>query len=81
MERIKVQDNRFQPKGIETVRTLRLALLGSFIPMGNNVTGADKRVLFKMWLVHICGSVVFPFLVRHEHKLNLLYLRLRRFRR
>ena len=81
MKRVQVQDSRFQPQGLETARTLRLALLASFIPMGNNVTGADRKILFKMWLVHVFGGLIFPFLARHEHKLNILYLRLRRLRR
>jgi hypothetical protein len=80
MHKVKVQDKSFQPRGMETGRTLRHALLASFIPMGNSAAKFDRKNLFKMWLTHRFGGVVFPFLVRNEHRLNTLYLRLRRIR-
>lgn len=80
MERIRVHDKYFQPAGMETGRTLRHALLATYIPMGNSASHADRKSLIKMWLVHHCGLFVFPLLVRHEHRLNRIYLLIRRLR-
>lgn len=59
---------------METGRTLRHALLAAWIPMGNNAAGWDRRCLCKMWCVHHLGGMLFPLLVRHEHRLARLYL-------
>ncbi len=80
MRKCKVQDECYQPRGIETGRTLRHALLAAYIPMGNSVSRIDRRSLVKMWLTHRFGGIVFPLLVKHENRLNKLYLRLRRIR-
>jgi len=78
MKKIHVQDKYFQPQGMETGRTLRQSLLATVIPMGNNASRVDSKSLMKMWIVHHCGGIIFPLFVRHEHRLNRIYLRLRR---
>lgn len=80
MKEPHVQDSLFQPRGIEVGRNLRHSLLASLVPMGNGVSGADKFLLWKMWLVHHLGGAVFPFLIRHENRLTKIYQRLHKLR-
>ncbi len=80
MKEIKAQDAYLQPQGIGIGRTLRHALLAAWIPMGNSAAGCDRSCLCKMWFVHHLGGIIFPLLVRHEHRLARLYIRMQKIR-
>ncbi|MBW2328243.1 MAG: hypothetical protein JRF04_01225 [Deltaproteobacteria bacterium] len=80
MQEQKVQDEKYQPRGMETGRTLRHALLALLLPMGNGAGGAGRKYLCIMWLTHHLGGFFFPVLVRQEDRLHKVYLRLQRLR-
>jgi|GEM_PF-2803619 hypothetical protein len=81
MKKQRVQDRYYQPRGLETGRTLRHALLSAMIPTGNGAGGAGRKYIVIMWLVHHLGGLLYPLLVRREDRLQRLYLCLQRFRR
>ena len=80
MKKHKIQDRYYQPRGLETGRTLRHTLLSSMIPMGNGAGWAGRKYIVIMWLTHHLGGFLFPLLVRQEDRLHKVYLRLQRFR-
>ncbi len=80
MRHHKVQDKYFQPRGMESGRTLRHALLAAVVPTGSGAGWAGRRYLVIAWAAHHLGRFLCPLLVRQEDRLHRLYQRLQRMR-
>ncbi len=74
-----IRTDRQDLSGFGIFRVMRLLILSRIVPLGNLAGGGVIRCLVTLAVLHACGKHVFRLLVRHEHRLHSLYLRMKKY--
>ena len=72
-----IRTDRQDLAGFGVFRAIRLLILSRIVPLGNLAGGGGVRCLVTLAVLHGCGKLVFRLLVRYEHRLHSLYLRMK----
>ncbi len=67
-----VLNKRYDLKGLELLRLVRLALLSKVVPMGNFHGGPGGRCLAVLFLLHYFGYPLYLILAKFGHRLHFL---------
>jgi hypothetical protein len=65
-------NKRYDIKGLEILRLLKIALLSKFVPMGNFRGGPGGRCLVVLIFLHYFGYPLYYILIRHGQRLGPL---------
>ena len=72
-----IRTDRQDLAGFGIFRVMRLLILSRLVPLGNLAGGGGLRCLVTLAVLHAFGKPLFRLLVRYEHRLHSLYLRLK----
>ena len=65
-------NQRYDLRGVELARLIKIALLGKYVPMGNFRGGPGVRCLAVLGTLHYLGYPLYLLLARYGHRLQLL---------
>jgi hypothetical protein len=68
----KSLNNRYDLRGLELARLIKITLLGKYVPMGNFGGGPGGRCLAVLSLLHYLGYPMYLILARYGHRLQVL---------
>lgn len=65
-------NERYDLRGLELARLIKIALLGKYVPMGNFRGGPGARCLAVLGTLHYLGYPLYLLLARYGHRLQFL---------
>ena len=65
-------DRRYDIRGNELVRVVKLSLFARLVPVGNLRGGPGMRCLAVMFVLHYLGAPLYAFLARYGSKISVL---------
>ncbi len=66
------QNERYDLRGLELARLIKIAFLGKYVPMGNFRGGPGARCLVVLGTLHYLGYPLYLLLARYGHRFQLL---------
>lgn len=65
-------NQKYDLRGLELARLIKIALIGKYVPMGNFRGGPGLRCLAVLGILHYLGYPLYLLLARYGHRLQLL---------